>query len=261
MSEEAPVKLLAIVGSPRPNGNTFKIVTSIEQHLTTHYDNLNVEILQLSKVQLSQCKGCFVCIEKGESHCPIQDEREAIEAKIKMADGVIFASPVYTYNVSWIMKNFLDRFAYRCHRPDFQGKKTMVVVTTGAVGLGFVRRVLAFMLETMGFVVNAQAGVTCPPAHEIDAVKASKELRQLHIVVDRFYQSLLDAEPSKPSFVKLLSFKMQQKSFSKAPKDSADYKFWNEKKWLDPSTRYYYPAQIGGFKNAAASILCRQLAK
>jgi multimeric flavodoxin WrbA len=33
------------------------------------------------------------------------------------ADGVIFASPGYTANVSGLMKNLMDRLAYTAHRP------------------------------------------------------------------------------------------------------------------------------------------------
>lgn len=78
------------------------------------------------------------------------------------ADGVIFATPVYVYNVTWLWKTFLDRFAYICHRPRFHGKHAMVIVSTGAVGLSFVTKLLSFEIGTWGFSVAQKLGAICP---------------------------------------------------------------------------------------------------
>lgn len=42
----------------------------------------------------------------------LKDDRESLEIKMKKADAVIFATLMYTYNVAWIMKNFLDCFVF-----------------------------------------------------------------------------------------------------------------------------------------------------
>jgi multimeric flavodoxin WrbA len=61
------------------------------------------------------------------------------------ADGVIFASPIYTFHVTGLMKNFIDRFSYCVHRPRFFGKKAMVYVLRGGMfkeSIKYVRRLL-----------------------------------------------------------------------------------------------------------------------
>ena len=176
---------------------------------------------------------------------------------MKQADGVIFASPVYTFNVSWTMKNFLDRFAYRCHRPDFHGKKIMVVTTTGGVGLGFVATLLSLILGTMGFITCAKTGVTFSPAHEKDDEKLKWEINKLKKQTDRFYQKLKDTKPVKPSLMKLIEFVKQKQAFSKASQDSADYRFWQEKGWFEKDTRYYYDVCINPISKLIVTLLSK----
>ena len=50
------------------------------------------------------------------------------------ADGVIFASPVYSINVSGVFKVFVNRFSYVFHRPLFFDKKALLLSITGAAG-------------------------------------------------------------------------------------------------------------------------------
>lgn len=253
------MNILAIIGSPRTNGNTYKTVKLIEQRLIEKNNKIEFECIQLSKADINTCKGCFVCIEKGEENCPLKDDRNNLEFKMKQADAVIFGSPVYTYNVSWIMKNFLDRFAYQCHRPDFNGKKAMVVISTGAVGLGVVGNILSFIIGTMGFITCAKVGLTYAPMHERDNIKAMKEMNKLNKQVDFFYGKIINTEVIKPSVIKLLTFKMQQRAFSKAPQSSADFKFWSDKGWLDNKENYYYKVYVGKIKNSIVTLISRIL--
>jgi multimeric flavodoxin WrbA len=252
--EVTELKILAIIGSPRMNGNTYKAVYEIEKELEARDNDIKFEYVQLSRIDLKPCRGCFACIEKGEERCPLKDDRESLELKMKQVDAVIFASPVYTYNVSWIMKNFQDRFAYRCHRPDFHGKKAMVVVTTGAVGLKFASFLLSSTMGSMGFITCAKAGVTFAPAHESDVKRQQREQNKLIRQAEVFYNKLMDTKPVKPSLIKLLTFKKQQKAFFQAPKDLADYKFWKEKGWFEKKTAYYYEVKIGSISKMLAKI-------
>lgn len=255
--EVAKLKLLAIIGSPRANGNTYKAVRQTVAILSEKDSTLEFESVQLSMADFRPCRGCYVCIAKGEDKCPLKDERANLETKMKLADGVIFASPVYTFNVSWTMKNFLDRFAYRCHRPDFHGKKIMVVTTTGGIGLGFVATLLSLTLGTMGFVTCAKAGVTFPPLHEKDDVKLEKEMSKLKKQTNVFYRKLADMKPVKPSLMKLIEFIKQKQAFSKAPQDSADYRFWRKKGWFEKGTGYYYDVHIGFARKIIIMLLSK----
>jgi multimeric flavodoxin WrbA len=93
------------------------------------------DYLFLMDADLQPCRGCFACLSKGEQFCPLLDDRESIVQRMLDSDGVILVSPVYVLNVTALMKNFIDRLAYICHRPLFFRQHAMVLSTTGGVGL------------------------------------------------------------------------------------------------------------------------------
>jgi len=86
------MKVLVIMGSPR-KGATYRATEQIKEVLQSR-GTVDFEYLMLNDVDLSHCRGCFICFVKGEEHCPIKDEGQSIEKKMHDADAVIFASPV-----------------------------------------------------------------------------------------------------------------------------------------------------------------------
>ena len=52
------------------------------------------------------------------------------------SDGVVFATPNYSFHVSGLMKLFVDRLAFNFHRPRFFGKTCTSIVTQGIAGGG-----------------------------------------------------------------------------------------------------------------------------
>jgi multimeric flavodoxin WrbA len=153
------VKVLAIMGSPRSRGNTYKLTKLVEARMKTLGD-VEFDYLFLTDINLGTCRGCRVCFEIGEDRCPSQDDRAIIADKIQSADGIIVATPVYVGNVSWLIKNFIDRSAYACHRPRFF-KNVLAIATIGAAGAWFVLLLLSMSLSPMGFKTVSKLGVTC----------------------------------------------------------------------------------------------------
>ena len=76
-----------------------------------------------------------MCFKKGEEFCPLRDDRDVLMEKINASDGVIFASPNYSWQMSGLMKVFLDRFGFAIHRPRYFGKVFTGIVTQG-IGRG-----------------------------------------------------------------------------------------------------------------------------
>jgi multimeric flavodoxin WrbA len=114
------------------NGTGTKVVRQIEEELRKQGD-VEMTYLYLADVDLKMCRGCFECISKGEDRCPLKDDRVGIEGMMDRSDGIILVSPGYVQNVSGLMKNFMDRFAYTNHRPRFFGKQMMLVANGGAL--------------------------------------------------------------------------------------------------------------------------------
>jgi multimeric flavodoxin WrbA len=98
-------KWIAVVGSPRRGKNTDLMVDYVIEGL--YGKNIRVDKFFLSSNNISTCSGCEYCVRT--ETCIIQDDITKIIDSMKRADGYIFASPSYNYNVTAQMKSLLDR--------------------------------------------------------------------------------------------------------------------------------------------------------
>lgn len=86
----------------------------------------DAELVSLIGKKIEFCRGCFACLEKGE--CVINDDANEIVAKMKQADVIAFATPVYYYSMSGQMKTLLDR-ANSLYDTDYKFKDIYLLVT------------------------------------------------------------------------------------------------------------------------------------
>ena len=66
-----------------------------------------VEVISLKDKTISFCKGCLACQKTFK--CVIKDDAMEIAEKVKEADTLVFATPIYYYEMSGQMKTLLDR--------------------------------------------------------------------------------------------------------------------------------------------------------
>lgn len=126
------MRLLAIVGSPRPAGNTDYLVD--EALAEASKLGAEVEKIVLSQYKVAPCLGHDDCASF--DHCFQQDDTGWILDRFCKAAGVILATPVYYYNVSAQMKAFMDRnyFLYT-HKRTCQAKTVGIMVVAEAEGI------------------------------------------------------------------------------------------------------------------------------
>jgi len=67
----------------------------------------NVEKISLVGKNIQFCKGCMACQKLGR--CAIKDDVNDIMAKVLRADVVVWATPIYYYEMSGQMKTLIDR--------------------------------------------------------------------------------------------------------------------------------------------------------
>ena len=67
----------------------------------------NVEFISLKDKTLNFCKGCLAC--QKTKKCVIKDDAAQISDKIGKADVLIFANPIYYYELCGQLKTLLDR--------------------------------------------------------------------------------------------------------------------------------------------------------
>ena len=105
------MKVIAILGSPRENGNTFFALSLIGKILND--EGIDFEIIEVGGKHIRGCTACNLCAENRDGKCTITSDvlNDAL-AKMKDADGIIIASPVYYSGIAGTMKCFLDRAFY-----------------------------------------------------------------------------------------------------------------------------------------------------
>jgi len=97
--------VLIITASLRPNSNSDALAASFAQGAREAGNA--VETVSLKGKTIGFCVGCLAC-QKTQT-CVIKDDAVALAEKVKNADVVVFAAPVYYYSVSGLLKTFLDR--------------------------------------------------------------------------------------------------------------------------------------------------------
>jgi multimeric flavodoxin WrbA len=236
------MKILIINSSNRKNGNTKKILDLLENNLLKSAKEKDIpieaEYLSVAEMNLSICRGCRLCFDMGEDKCPLKDGLLAIRDKMLKAEGIILASPVYVEDVNGIMKNWIDRMAFLCHRPNFFNKGAMLITTSGSGSTKHSLGTMKNALTSWGFVIAAQK--TFRMGASMDMSKAEStyndELRKLAGI---FLDSLKKKESEKPTFSAYVIFRVQQKYWQKNKNSSFDYMYWENKGWIKTNCDYY----------------------
>ena len=98
--------ILIIQGGGRPNGNTAQLVENFIRG--AEEAGHKTELVSLLKYEVKGCLGCNAC--RYGKPCIQKDSFNEIVPKIKNADCVVFASPLYFWTVSSKIKAFIERF-------------------------------------------------------------------------------------------------------------------------------------------------------
>jgi multimeric flavodoxin WrbA len=250
------MKILVINGSPKGKGNTYKVAQKLEAAMKRIDNTLEFQYMNLKDMDLRSCIGCYRCLADGENNCPLKDDRSQLEAFMELADGVVFATPVYVANVSGMFKNFLDRFAYICHRPRFHGKKALVLSSTGSLGTGIVNMISKMSVETWGFEVAASLGAITSPAisREDEVMQWLKIEKNSAKAAKKFLKALKNTKKVRARFFKLYAFRLQKASFGNADRLKADFNYWKSKGWLEKDCAFYINAKINPVVRFAANL-------
>lgn len=105
------MRVIAINGSARDNGNTRKALEIVAKELISN--NIEVEIIDLVNKKISP----FSFEEREE-----EDELPELADQVKAADGLIIGSPTYYSNVTSRMQMFIEGIGSLCSREDLKGK-------------------------------------------------------------------------------------------------------------------------------------------
>ena len=118
--------VLILNGATRINGNTDLILKTIIE--SSENTEVKINQINLRKKKIADCIGCFHCHD--DDKCSIKDDMKEIREEINKSDLLIFASPVYWWGVTGIMKILIDRLYFyysSCNKKFIAGKKAIIV--------------------------------------------------------------------------------------------------------------------------------------
>jgi len=244
------MKILSICGSPK-KGNTYSSLNFIKEK----YPDIDFKILMLKEADLKPCIGCYVCVKLGEDKCPLKDDREKIVKEMLDADGVLFASPVYTMQITSLMKNFFERVGYIDHRPCFYGKYAMLMAVCAGFGAKETNEYMDGMCSIFGFSIASKVEIKVASKSENETEYNNNLTSE---AFDSFISKIKESEGQPPaiSLTQLIYYNVFR-TLSQMQKDmyKADYKFYKDK------TDVPGGAKVNPFKKMFANYMVGKITK
>lgn len=245
------MKVTAFVGSGR-KGHTFASTEKFLQKLR-QYGEIDYEIVNLADYDLRTCRGCSLCLNKGEELCPLKDDRDKLLEKVNASDGIVFATPNYSFNVSGLMKVFLDRFGFVFHRPRYFGKTFTNIVVQGVYGGNRIVKYLNFVGNAMGTNVRGSCLLSREP---ITGSTKRKNEKIMDKHSRRYYRQLIRQGLPNPSIFELMIFRMSRTGIKrKLNEEFKDYTYYREQGWFESD--FYYPVRLNFAQKALGHMFDR----
>ena len=188
-------RIVVLVGSMRKGGNTDLLAQAFAEGAGK--DN-TVEIVSVADYKVNPCIGCNSCFTREGNQCFQKDDMAEIYKKLKVADIMVIAGPVYFYGISAELKAIVDRL-HTPMRNGFQVKKLALLLVGAAtlpelfdaIKLQYQLVLNFFHLEDAGMVLVR--GVK--DIGDIKSTKALEEAYKLGISINN--ESLRVAQPTK----------------------------------------------------------------
>lgn len=167
------MKVIGIVGSPRPKGNTEYLVNEALEVLKQ--EGIEVEMIKLGEKSVAPCEGCNAC--KGLLNCRIEDDFQEIFEKMEQADGIIVGSPVYFGSASPNVMALLDRAGYVALKRNrsLNRKVGAAIAVARRAGANFTFAQLNYFFYINGMIVPGSTYWNVAYGKELEEVKKDEE--------------------------------------------------------------------------------------
>ena len=130
-------KVLIISTSLRNNANSEILAKETERGAKDAGNE--VEFVTLKDKNIQFCKGCLACQKLKK--CVISDDANAITEKMKNADVIVWATPIYYYEMSGQMKTLIDR-ANSLYATGHKFKEVYLITTSAEDSQGIIQTVI-----------------------------------------------------------------------------------------------------------------------
>ena len=139
-------KVVIVWSSPNTDGLTASAADQVAKGLEDA--GAQVEKIHLNSKNIEHCRACGdgwgACLKKGE--CIIRDDFAEVYAKLREADGIVWVSAVYWWDMTECFKAFFDRLR-RCEgftNKTLAEKRCLLVACAGGTGKGVIECLMQF---------------------------------------------------------------------------------------------------------------------
>jgi len=233
------VKIVLINGSPR-KGNTY------------HAAKLFLdEMAKLGEIDCTEyylpcdlpefCIGCGNCYDIGEDKCPHAKYTIPILDSMLKADALIFATPVFAWQTTGAMKNFLDHFSHlflvhRAREEVFSKKAFILSTATGGLKNSAIKPVATNLklwginrVYSKGLILN----VMHPGTWDLMKVKRKERFEKtIRNCAKSFYRRVNAKKRPPYLFARVIFYVSRSKLKTGGNNRAYDKSYWDEKGWI-----------------------------
>ncbi len=150
------MKIAVLNGSPKI-GNTAAMVNAFAEGAKEA--GHEVEILHVGKMKINGCLACEYCHGKGEGKCVQKDDMEKVMPAYKEADMIVFASPIYYFDMTAQISAAIQR-VYAIGKPAKAAKAALLLSSASPApydgAIATYKGILAFTgIEDAGIITAA----------------------------------------------------------------------------------------------------------
>ena len=165
------MKILALNGSARKNGNTDILIDQILKG--SKEKGHKSEKLYLYDYEILPCMDCRDC-KKGDYVCTLNDGMKRIYPKMEKADLIIFGTPNYWNGPTGKMKLLIDRMRPFVPSRKLEGKKG-VVISPSAEGQKSSRLLVEMLRLSFEYLGMRLIGKILAKAYEKGEIKRNQK--------------------------------------------------------------------------------------
>ena len=252
-------KILIIDAGLKP-GWTKKTADDVMEKLTASGVCV-CERINLRDEQISPCKGCAVCLERGETSCRyFDDSANKILNQMMWADGIVTVTPNYSLQVPAILKNFYDRLAFVFHRPRLFGRLSLAIVVQGVYGG---KKIVKYIDELMSFwgcsqVKGAVINGGLYPSSKLSEKTLIRNDLAMTKAIGRMTKAVQKHKTKQPTFFRLAIFRMTRSSMRYSPEALvADKAYFSDMGWFE--SQYYTKVKLDPIRIIFGSLVDRMI--
>lgn len=101
------MKILVLNGSPRPEGNTSKLIEAYKEG--AEEAGTEVTVYSVCSKHIAGCRGCEYCHTAGNGKCRLEDDMGELLELLSESDMLVLASPIYYFGLTAQLQAAIQR--------------------------------------------------------------------------------------------------------------------------------------------------------